>query len=93
LVEPYQIVDIVQMVVTAAALISGLGIVAWAWTRRRAGAPSREIAGLTESIQALRESVEELRHDVADMTDRLDFTERALARLSPPPGDRALPPA
>lgn len=87
--EPYQIQSILEMLIVTAGGLTGLWIVARAWTHRRAGGTrSKEITGLTESVDKMRESLEQMRDDLLEVSERLDFTERVLARL----GEEGRPP-
>lgn len=90
--QGYQIENVLELLITSVSVLTGLWIVARAWTHRRGRQPGPDLAGLSESVRALRDSIEEMRGDLADVADRIDFTERTLARLSPPPGERQLPP-
>ena len=90
--QGYQIENVIEMLITAVSVLTGLWIVSRIWIHRRGRQPGPELSHLTESVQALRDSVEAMRGDLVDVADRLDFTERTLARFSPPPGERQLPP-
>jgi hypothetical protein len=65
---------------TAAVLIAwsvAWGTVQYARTKAAAGG---SVPPLGDEVAALREQVEELRHQLADVHERIDFTERLLSR-------------
>ena len=65
---------------TAAVLIAwsvAWGAVQYARVKAAAGG---SIPRLGDEVAALREQVEELRHQLADVHERVDFTERLLTR-------------
>lgn len=80
--ESYQIAEVLMGLITAGGVLGGLGIVAWAWVKRRPQISAKEVAKLTESIEGLRESVEGMRDEVGEVFDRLDFNERVLSQIA-----------
>jgi len=78
--EGWQVAQLLQMLIVSGAVVGSLGIIAWAWVKRRPHHASSDIRGLTDSVETLRESVEAMRAELGDVSDRLDFTERMLAR-------------
>jgi hypothetical protein len=79
--EGWQVAQLLEMLIVSGAVVGSLGIIAWAWVKRRPHAASGDISGLTDSVETLRESVEAMRAELGDVSDRLDFTERMLARV------------
>lgn len=69
-----------MLIVTGGAL-TGLWIVARAWTHRRSQVPAGDVERLSASVERLSEGIERMQIELADLSERLDFTERALARL------------
>jgi hypothetical protein len=80
--ESYQIAQVLIALITAGGVLGGLGIVSWAWVRRRPQIGPSEIARITDSIEGLRESVDGMRDDIGEVFDRLDFNERVLSQLA-----------
>jgi hypothetical protein len=91
--ESWQIMNLLEMLIVAGSVLGGLGIIAYAWVRRRPTLGKSELAGLTESVNTLRESVDGMREELGDVSDRLDFTERVLTRIADAgkPADQRLP--
>jgi hypothetical protein len=92
--EAWQIAQLLEMLIVSGAVVGSLGIIAWAWVKRRPHSASGDIGRLTDSVENLRESVEAMRVELGDVSDRLDFTERMLARVaeSPQGAHKELPP-
>jgi flagellar biosynthesis regulator FlaF len=86
--EPYQVENVLEMLITAASVITGLWIVTRAWVHRRGQANPADLRRVAEAIEHLHDSVEATRLDVADMAERLEFTERVLAQIA---GDSSQP--
>jgi hypothetical protein len=80
--ESYDIRAILETLIIAGSVLGSMGIVAWAWIRGRTRIGSKDVARLTESVDALRDSVEGMRAELGDVCDRLDFTERILAQVA-----------
>ncbi|UCG85685.1 MAG: hypothetical protein JSW71_17415 [Gemmatimonadota bacterium] len=91
--ESWQIMSLLEMVIIAGSVLGGLGIITYAWVKRRPSLGKGELAGLTQSINTLRDSVDGMREELGDVSDRLDFTERVLTRLADTAkaGDQRLP--
>ncbi len=53
----------------------------------RAGADRDVVAAMHEELDELRDDVARLQHDQAETYERLEFTERLLARKSKDPGE------
>ena len=85
--EGYQIQSIIEMLIVTSGTLTGLWIVARAWAHRRSPVAQKEVGRLTESVEKMRESVDHMREDLMDVSERLEFTERMLARL----GDEGKP--
>lgn len=79
--EGYQVQSILEMLIATAGTLTGLWIIARAWTQRRGVGDSKEIGRLTESVDGMRQSMEQMRDELIDISERLEFTERMLARL------------
>ncbi len=81
--ESYQIQSLLEMLIVSGSVLGGLAIVALTWikTRGHIGA-RRDIARLTESVDGLRDSIEGMRAELGDVSDRLEFAERMLTRIS-----------
>jgi hypothetical protein len=62
--------------------LGGLGIISWAWVKRRPQIGPSEVARIAESIERLRESVDGMRDDLGEVFDRLDFNERVLSQIA-----------
>ena len=80
--ESWQIMNLLEMVIIAGSVLGGLGMLTWAWSKRRPTLGKGELANLTASVETLRESVEGMRADLVDVSDRLDFAERVLSRVA-----------
>ena len=80
--ESYQIAEVLLALITAGGVLGGLGILSWAWVRRRPQIGPSEVAKIAESIEGLRESVDSMRDELGEVFDRLDFNERILSQLA-----------
>jgi hypothetical protein len=81
--ESYQIQSLLEMLIISGSVLGGLAIVALTWVKTRGHIGGRkDVTGLTESVDGLRDSVEGMRAELGDMSDRLEFAERMLARIS-----------
>ncbi len=91
--EGWQVAQLLEMLIVSGAVVGSLGIVAWAWVKRRSHTSGGDINRIADSVETLRESVEGMRAELGDVSDRLDFTERMLARVvdSPRGENRELP--
>jgi hypothetical protein len=91
--ESWQIMNLLEQLIIAGSVLGALGMITYAWVKRRPAAGKGELTRLTESINSLRESVDGMREELGDVSDRLDFTERVLARVADTakPADRRLP--
>jgi hypothetical protein len=79
--ESYQIQDLLQMLIVTGGTLTGLWIIARTVILRKSNPAGGDTARLQESVETLQEHVRRLQDDVVDLTERLDFTERVLARL------------
>ncbi len=91
--ESYQIAQVLTALITAGGVLGGLGIISWAWVKRRPQVGSSDAAKIAESIDGLRGSVEGMRDELGEVFDRLDFNERILSQLADGagPGQKGLP--
>jgi hypothetical protein len=80
--EPHQIRDVLEMLIITAGVVGGLFIVSRTWVKTRLSRGGGDVTQLTESVDRLRESVEGMREELGDVADRLDFTERVLAKVA-----------
>ena len=80
--ESWQIMNLLEMVIIAGSVLGGLGMLTWAWSKRRPTLGKGELASLTESVETLRESVDGMRADLVDVSDRIEFAERVLSRVA-----------
>jgi hypothetical protein len=80
--EPYQIENVLELLITAAAGLTGLWIITRVWITRRSQVGSGDLRKVVEAIQNLRDSVDSVRLEVGDVAERLEFTERILAQLT-----------
>jgi hypothetical protein len=80
--EPYQIRDLAEMVIISGTFLASLFMITRVFISRRARIGREDLKQLVESVNGLRESVDGMRLDVGDITERLDFTERVLARMA-----------
>jgi hypothetical protein len=77
----YHVAQLLEKLIIATGTLGGLGIAAWTIVQMRRHRSAALPPGLSESIDRLRESMEAMREEMADMAERLEFTERILARL------------
>ncbi len=80
--ESYQIADILMALIGAGGGLGALGIVAWAWVKRRPQISQSDVMKLNESIEGLRDSVHGMRDEFGEVLDRLDFNERILSQIA-----------
>ena len=73
------IVRLVAVAMVGAMLLSGLRSIIAA--RRRAGSPE-DILRLAEAVERLEDQVSEMRLQQAELAERVDFSERVLARAA-----------
>ncbi len=86
---PYAAIEALG-VITAMALLGGFGlagmkmIMSYRLQRLRATAPGgRDVERLTGEVEELSEQLELARQEIADLHERVDFTERVLAAKEP----------
>ena len=80
--ESYQIADVLMSLIAAGGGLGALGIVAWAWVKRRPQLSATEVAKIAESVEGLRESIDGMRDEFGEIFDRLDFNERVLSQIA-----------
>ena len=80
--EGYQIAEILQVLIAVGGVLGGMGIIAWAWVKKRPQVGGADLAKLTEAVESLRESVDGMRDEVSEVFDRLDFNERILSQIA-----------
>ena len=80
--EPYQIENVLELLITAAAGLPALWMITRLWISRRGQVGSGDLKKVVEAIQNLRDSVDSMRLEVGDVSERLEFTERMLAQLA-----------
>jgi len=80
--EPYQIENVLELLITAAASLTALWMILRVWTSRRSHIGSGDLQKIAEAMQGLRDSVDSMRLEVGDMSERLEFTERMLAQIA-----------
>lgn len=81
-VEPYQIRDLAEMLIISGTFLASLFMLTRVFISRRTRLGNEDLKKLIESIDGLKESVDGMRLDVGDVTERLDFAERVLARMA-----------
>lgn len=92
--EPYQVQEILEMLIPATAFVVALGIGSWAWVRTRtAKHGSAALAKLSDAVGQLQDRVDTMQEELGYVHERLDFTERVLTRVADDQGDgpRELP--
>ncbi len=80
--EDYQIRAVLETLILTSGVIAGLWIVSRTWIQTRIGKGGADVRKLAESMDRLRESVESMRDELGDISDRLEFTERVLAKVA-----------
>jgi len=80
--------EIVTTIVVSFTILIGLGLGLRAWTKRAAALRAGDAARLLEGVETMQRTLEDMRQDVADMNDRLDFTERLLTQVVDQSGRR-----
>jgi len=79
--EGYQIQNILEMLIMSGATISVVWIAARVFIHRKRVSGTAD-PKLIEAVDRLRESVDGMRDDLADVSERLDFTERVLGQIA-----------
>jgi len=92
-VDPFQVGALQEVLTTLIIAGSGLGALALflRYRRPRGGGGGPELAELTRSVDGLRASIEQMRGELAEVHDRLDFTERLLAQVTQQPRELRSP--
>jgi hypothetical protein len=75
--------DLIALGIVTGGLLGGAGVLAWTvarWRSLKAGQQANP--ELLRAMDELRTSVDAVHEDMAEMADRLEFTERALMRLA-----------
>ncbi len=80
--EGYQIQALLEMLIITFGSVTGLWIITRAILAWRGKLAPADLAQLAESITHLRDSIEGMREELGDVTERLDFNERVLARMA-----------
>lgn len=80
--EGYQIQTILEILVYSGTFLASLWMITRVFIARRARLSAEDLKQLVDAIDHLRESVDGMRVDMGDVTERLDFTERVLARMA-----------
>ncbi len=90
--EPYQIQSIVESLIVAGGMLTGLGILSWTWVKTRAAKYGGvETAKLAESVGLLHDRMDNLQEELGYVHERLDFAERVLTRIADDGAPRELP--
>ena len=90
--EPYQIQSVVESLIIAGGMLTGLGILSWTWVKTRAAKSAVvETAKLAESVGLLHDRVDSLQEELGYVHERLDFAERVLTRVADDGAPRELP--
>ena len=91
--EGYQIQNVLEMLIVTLGSLTGLWMVTRVFIARRLRGGGPDVANLAQSVDRLRESIEGMREELVDVTERLDFNERVLARMAEEAkANRQLPP-
>lgn len=80
--ESYDIRSILETLIIAGSVLGSLGIASWAWVRSRVRIGAKDVGRITDAMDSLRDSVDGMRAELGEVSDRLDFTERMLARVA-----------
>ena len=80
--EPYHIRALAEMAIISGTFLASLFMITRVFIARRARIGGDDLKKLIDSVDGLREAVEGMRLDMGDVTERLDFTERVLARMA-----------
>lgn len=83
--------EILTTVVASITILVGLGLGLRAWTKRAAALHAGQASRLLEGVEAMQRTLEDMRQDMAEVHDRLDFTERLLTQVVDQ-SERRLPP-
>ena len=91
--DPFQVGALQEVLTTL--IVAGSALTAlWLFLRHRrprAGGSAQELAELTQAVEGLRTSIEQMRGELAEVHDRLDFTERLLAQITQQPRELRSP--
>lgn len=91
--DPFQVgalQEVLTTLIVAASALSALALFL-RYRRPRAGAATPELVELMHSVEGLRTSIEQMRGELAEVHDRLDFTERLLAQITQQPRELRSP--
>jgi hypothetical protein len=92
--EGYQIQNVLETLIITMGSLTGLWLVTRVFIAKRLRGGGPDAAQLTGSVDRLRESIEGMREELGDVTERLDFNERVLARMAEEAkSKRQLPPS
>jgi len=92
--EGYQIQNVLETLIITMGSLTGLWLVTRVFIAKRLGKGGPNVTQLTQSVDRLRDSIEGMREELGDVTERLDFNERVLARMAEEAkSNRQLPPA
>lgn len=78
--EGYQIQSLLEMLIVTAGTLTGLWMVSRAWVQRRGSLGKGEVERLNTSLDQVKEGMARLHDEMVEVTERLEFTERLLAR-------------
>jgi hypothetical protein len=73
------------MLIITVGSLGALWMISRVFVARRMHGGSRDLKQLTDSVDKLRETVEGMRDELGEVTERLDFNERVLARMAEQP--------
>jgi len=82
---------LVSLIVAGTVIIGGVLFLKYR-AQRAAALSESQVSRLVESTEALVGSVEDMRQELSEVHDRLEFTERLLARVVEQGGPDQLPP-
>jgi len=92
-VDPFQVgalQEVLTTLIVAGSALSALALFL-RYRRPRGGGATPELTELTRSVDGLRASIEQMRGELAEVHDRLDFTERLLAQITQQPRELRSP--
>lgn len=78
----YQVKEVLEMLIITVGSLGALWMISRVFVARRLHGGSRDLKQLTDSVDKLRETVEGMRDELGEVTERLDFNERVLARMA-----------
>jgi hypothetical protein len=78
----YQVKEVLEMLIITVGSLGALWMISRVFVARRMHGGSRDLKQLTDSVDKLRETVEGMRDELGEVTERLDFNERVLARMA-----------